>query len=65
MEGHLCIGLHSRQLSKMLHRDTVVGGVAMTSRFAVPTFIVTYTSYVHSNDIETITFLNLAIHAAF
>ena len=45
--------MHNRQLLKMLRRDTVVGhGHDIQGCFAMPTFIVTYTYYVHSNDIE-------------
>ena len=29
-------GVHSRQLMKMLRRDTVIGGVAMTSKNVLP-----------------------------
>ena len=59
----VCVYLHSRQLLKMLRRDTVVGGVAITSKNALPhpPFIVTYTMYTLMT-LKTTTLLQLAIH---
>ena len=51
----LCIGQmnkHSRQLLKMLRRDTVVGGMAVTSKNALPHPLLLLRIHVHSNDIE-------------
>ena len=57
--------IHSRQLLKMLRRDTVVGGVAMTSKNVCHThFFVTYTMCTLMT-LKTTTFLHLAMHAAF
>ena len=44
---------HSRQLLKMLRRDTVVGGVAVTFKNALPHPLLLLRIHVpHSNDIE-------------
>ena len=63
-----CVGIslwdwHSRQLLKMLRRDTVVGAwpCDVQECFATPTFIVTYTMCTLMTLITT-TFLHLAVH---